>query len=138
MYSPIFLKWFILLTIFVSYKCKFLWQWTNTNLEILRFWWNQYSFNEAYWNKLRKDLCHNFIYTYYPHIKIVIFSIISVPQTGNLHITTEFGKMNVSPNEIAVIQQGMRFSVEVTGSCRGYILEVFSGHFTLPGLGPIG
>ena len=28
-----------------------------------------------------------------------------VPQTGVLHITTEFGKMDVAPNEICVIQQ---------------------------------
>ncbi|KAL7645037.1 UNVERIFIED_CONTAM: hypothetical protein RMT77_003407 [Armadillidium vulgare] len=61
-----------------------------------------------------------------------------VPQQGDLKITTEFGKMKISPNEIAVIQQGMRFSVEVEGPTRGYILEVYDGHFTLPSLGPIG
>ncbi|RVE45437.1 hypothetical protein evm_009872 [Chilo suppressalis] len=61
-----------------------------------------------------------------------------VPQQGNLKITTEFGKMEVAPNEIAVIQQGMRFAVYVDGSSRGYILEVFDGHFKLPDLGPIG
>ncbi|XP_023937248.2 homogentisate 1,2-dioxygenase [Bicyclus anynana] len=61
-----------------------------------------------------------------------------VPQQGVLNITTEFGKMEVRPNEIAVIQQGMRFSVAVNGPTRGYILEVFDGHFKLPDLGPIG
>jgi homogentisate 1,2-dioxygenase len=61
-----------------------------------------------------------------------------VPQQGALDITTEFGKMLVLPNEICVIQQGMRFSVSVTGPTRGYILEVFDGHFKLPDLGPIG
>lgn len=61
-----------------------------------------------------------------------------VPQEGALDITTEFGKMHVKPNEICVIQQGMRFSVDVTGPTRGYILEVFDGHFKLPDLGPIG
>jgi len=61
-----------------------------------------------------------------------------VPQQGSLHITTEFGKMSVDPNEICVIQQGMRFSVEVNGPSRGYVLEVFDDHFVLPSLGPIG
>ncbi|XP_050297256.1 homogentisate 1,2-dioxygenase isoform X2 [Anthonomus grandis grandis] len=61
-----------------------------------------------------------------------------VPQVGTLAIKTEFGKLEVSPNEICVLQQGMRFSVEVRSASRGYILEVFGRHFTLPDLGPIG
>lgn len=61
-----------------------------------------------------------------------------VPQQGELTITTEFGIMRVAPNEIAVIQLGMRFSVTVNGPTRGYVLEVFDGHFKLPDLGPIG
>lgn len=32
----------------------------------------------------------------------------------------------------------MRFSVEVFGETRGYILEVYGAHFELPDLGPIG
>lgn len=44
------------------------------------------------------------------------------------------------PGEICVIQRGMRFSVGLqdTTAARGYVLEVFSGHFELPDLGPIG
>lgn len=61
-----------------------------------------------------------------------------VPQQGPLDITTEFGKMLVKPNEICVIPQGIRFSVSVEGPTRGYILEVYDGHFKLPDLGPIG
>lgn len=61
-----------------------------------------------------------------------------MPQKGSLKITTEFGKMIVAPNEIVVIQQGMRFSVEIDEVSRGYILEVFGQHFQLPDLGPIG
>ncbi|XP_066584363.1 homogentisate 1,2-dioxygenase isoform X2 [Prorops nasuta] len=61
-----------------------------------------------------------------------------VPQVGPLQITTEFGRIRVEPNEICVIQQGMRFSVIVFGPSRGYILEVFDNHFQLPDLGPIG
>ncbi|KYN18225.1 Homogentisate 1,2-dioxygenase [Trachymyrmex cornetzi] len=61
-----------------------------------------------------------------------------VPQLGTLQITTEFGKIRCEPNEICVIQQGMRFSMTVFGPSRGYILEVFDNHFQLPELGPIG
>lgn len=61
-----------------------------------------------------------------------------VPQQGRLTILTEFGKMYVEPNEICVIQQGMKFNVGVEGCTRGYILEVFDSHFNLPYLGPIG
>ena len=32
----------------------------------------------------------------------------------------------------------MRFNVEINEESRGYILEVFDGHFKLPDLGPIG
>ncbi|XP_057325552.1 homogentisate 1,2-dioxygenase [Microplitis mediator] len=64
--------------------------------------------------------------------------LLIVPQLGNLLITTEFGKLNCEPNEICVIQQGMKFSVNVLGPSRGYILEVFDNHFQLPNLGPIG
>ena len=36
-----------------------------------------------------------------------------VPQQGRLDITTEFGKMMVAPNEICVIQRGIRYSVSL-------------------------
>ncbi|KAK0172046.1 hypothetical protein PV328_005416 [Microctonus aethiopoides] len=61
-----------------------------------------------------------------------------VPQLGILIVTTEFGKIQIEPDEICVIQQGMKFSVNVLGPSRGYILEVFDNHFQLPNLGPIG
>ncbi|XP_062510810.1 homogentisate 1,2-dioxygenase-like isoform X2 [Corticium candelabrum] len=64
--------------------------------------------------------------------------LLIVPQQGALDITTEFGKIHVDPNEICVIQQGIRFSVDVSGPSRGYVLEVFNDHFQLPNLGPIG
>ncbi|RHZ68909.1 hypothetical protein Glove_292g35 [Diversispora epigaea] len=62
-----------------------------------------------------------------------------VPQQGRLDITTEFGRMMVSPGEITVIPRGIKFSVNLPdGPSRGYILEVFDNHFELPDLGPIG
>lgn len=38
----------------------------------------------------------------------------TVPQSGTLDIKTEFGRMSVAPNEICVIQQGIKFSVSVS------------------------
>ncbi|KAF9285186.1 homogentisate 1,2-dioxygenase HgmA [Linnemannia elongata] len=62
-----------------------------------------------------------------------------VPQQGRLDITTEFGKILVHPNEICVIQRGIRYSVALPdGPSRGYICEVFNGTWSLPDLGPIG
>ena len=62
-----------------------------------------------------------------------------VPQEGPLLLRTEFGRLKVSPGEIFVVQRGIRFSVDLLGeTARGYILEIFEGHFSLPDLGPIG
>ena len=62
-----------------------------------------------------------------------------VIQEGVLNITTEMGKINVYPKEICVIPRGVRFRVDLTsGKSRGYICEIFKGHFNLPELGPIG
>ncbi|KAL6283516.1 homogentisate 1 2-dioxygenase [Prunus yedoensis var. nudiflora] len=62
-----------------------------------------------------------------------------VPQTGRLWITTECGKLQISPGEIAVLPQGFRFAVDLPdGPSRGYVAEVFGTHFQLPDLGPIG
>jgi homogentisate 1,2-dioxygenase len=64
--------------------------------------------------------------------------LLIVPQQGALTLTTEFGRMRIEINEICVVQQGMRFTVDVDGPSRGYVLETFGAHFTLPDLGPIG
>lgn len=66
-----------------------------------------------------------------------------VPQCGELDIQTEFGFLHVRPNEICVIPRGIRFNVkQASGNSselmRGYILEVFDGHFEIPDRGPIG
>lgn len=62
-----------------------------------------------------------------------------VPQHGTLDIQTEFGRLLVRPNEIAVIPRGVRHRVSLPDGCsRGYICELYQGHFTLPELGPIG
>jgi homogentisate 1,2-dioxygenase len=62
-----------------------------------------------------------------------------VPQEGRLEIRTEFGVIDVEPNEIAVIQRGIKFQVNLPdGKARGYVLEIYGAHLVLPYLGPIG
>lgn len=71
--------------------------------------------------------------TYYTHNVALL-----LPSPGLL-ITTECGKMLVSPGEIVVIPQGFRFAVDLPdGPSRGYVSEIFGTHFQLPDLGPIG
>ncbi|CAJ2508934.1 Uu.00g139600.m01.CDS01 [Anthostomella pinea] len=61
------------------------------------------------------------------------------PQEGRLDVQTEFGKLMVRPGELAVIQAGMRFRVELPdGVGRGYVQEIFGCHYELPELGPLG
>jgi homogentisate 1,2-dioxygenase len=62
-----------------------------------------------------------------------------VPQHGVLDIKTEFGPILVHTNEICVVPRGVRYRVTLPdGPVRGYICELYQGHFQLPDLGPIG
>src|ERR1700688_387462 len=62
-----------------------------------------------------------------------------VPQTGRLLLRTEMGVLEAGPGEIAVIQRGIRFRVELPEKeGRGYICENYGALFRLPDLGPIG
>jgi len=62
-----------------------------------------------------------------------------VPQVGQLHLYTEMGFIAVAPNQIAVIQRGIKFRVEVPdGPSRGYVCENFGAALRLPNLGPLG
>jgi homogentisate 1,2-dioxygenase len=62
-----------------------------------------------------------------------------VLQHGVLDIQTELGNLLVRPNEICVIPRGIRYRVELpAGPVRGYILELYTGHFQLPDLGTLG
>ena len=62
-----------------------------------------------------------------------------VAQHGTLDIQTELGRLLVRPNEICVIPRGIRYRVTLpSGTVRGYICELYQGHFQLPELGPIG
>jgi homogentisate 1,2-dioxygenase len=62
-----------------------------------------------------------------------------VPQAGTLDIQTELGNLLVRQNEIAVLPRGIRYRVTLPdGPARGYICELYQGHFQLPDLGPLG
>ena len=65
--------------------------------------------------------------------------LITLCIAGGLLVLTEFGKLCVRPGESVVVPRGARFSVQLLDeAARGYVLEVFSGFFKLPDLGPIG
>jgi len=65
--------------------------------------------------------------------------LLIVPQDGALLVKTEFGRIHVEPLEVLVIPRGVKFLVElVSGRSKGYLCEVYKGHFVLPDLGPIG
>jgi homogentisate 1,2-dioxygenase len=65
--------------------------------------------------------------------------LLIVPQRGRLRLATEFGRIDVEPQEIAVVPRGVRFRVElVDGAARGYVCENYGALLRLPDLGPIG
>jgi len=64
--------------------------------------------------------------------------LLVVPQQGSLRITTELGRLDVGPGEIALIPRGLAFKVAVDGPARGYVCENYGAAFRLPELGPIG
>ncbi len=64
--------------------------------------------------------------------------LLIVPQQGALTIATEMGRLEVEPQQVALIPRGVRFRVAVEGPSRGYICENYGALFRLPELGPIG
>ena len=55
-----------------------------------------------------------------------------VPQLGTLKVTTEFGLLQIKPKEIIVIPRGVKFAIDPSEADqlnRGWIAEVFKGHF---------
>lgn len=65
--------------------------------------------------------------------------LLLAPEHGRLRILTEMGWLEVRPAEIAVIPRGIRFKVLLPdGAARGFVGELFDGHFQLPERGPVG
>ena len=48
-------------------------------------------------------------------------AMLIVPQMGTLTITTECGRIRVSQHEICCIPQGIKFSVQIHASARGFV-----------------
>lgn len=65
--------------------------------------------------------------------------LLIVPQLGRLRLATELGRLDIEPQQIAVIPRGLRFRVELLDpAARGYVCENFGAPLRLPDLGPIG
>jgi homogentisate 1,2-dioxygenase len=65
--------------------------------------------------------------------------LLVVPQEGRLAITTELGRIDLAPLQVALIPRGVRFRIALPdGRARGYVLENYGALFRLPDLGPIG
>ena len=64
--------------------------------------------------------------------------LLIIPQSGMLRLATELGRLEVAPGSIGVIPRGVKFRVEVSGDCRGYVAENQGLALRLPDLGPIG
>jgi homogentisate 1,2-dioxygenase len=64
--------------------------------------------------------------------------LLIIPQSGELRIVTELGRMDAPPGTVAVVPRGVKFRVEVEGDSRGYVAENFGLPLRLPELGAIG
>lgn len=65
--------------------------------------------------------------------------LLIVPQEGRLLLSTELGRMEAAPGEIALVPRGIKFAVDLPdGAARGYVCENYGAPFRLPELGPIG
>jgi homogentisate 1,2-dioxygenase len=65
--------------------------------------------------------------------------LLIVPQQGRLVLATEFGTLEIEPQEIAVIPRGIRFQVRLPdGAARGFVCENPGMPLKLPDLGVIG
>lgn len=59
-----------------------------------------------------------------------------VPQQGRLRVDTELGRIELEPQQIAVLPRGLRYRVEpLDGSARGYVCENYGAPLRLPELG---
>ena len=65
--------------------------------------------------------------------------LLIVPERGGLRLVSELGRLDLQPQEIAVIPRGVRFRVELLeAQARGYLCENYGAPLKLPDLGPIG
>jgi len=62
-----------------------------------------------------------------------------LPVAGRLAVTTEMGRFDLAPLQVALIPRGVAFRVDpLDGAASGYAVENLGAPFRLPDLGPIG
>lgn len=65
--------------------------------------------------------------------------LLIVPQSGELDVATECGRLMINPGEICVIPRGMKFSIALADDkARGFVCENYGAPFILPERGPVG
>lgn len=65
--------------------------------------------------------------------------LLIVPQHGRLAVTSEMGRFELEPLQVALIPRGVKFKIELRdGEARGYVCENYGEMFRLPELGVIG
>ncbi len=65
--------------------------------------------------------------------------LLVAPEHGTLRVRTELGVLEARPGEIVTVPRGIRFEVTLPdGPARGFVAELFEGHFQLPERGLIG
>ncbi|MBA2711912.1 MAG: homogentisate 1,2-dioxygenase [Tatlockia sp.] len=104
----------------------------------------QQDFVDGLFHIAGNKLCNAYIYQCNQSMENRYFSnndgeMLLVPYLGELVLHTEFGKLIISPGQIAVIPRGVKFYVQVSSPlAAGYLCENFRAPFTLPQLGILG
>ena len=65
--------------------------------------------------------------------------LLLAPERGQLRVQTELGWLEAEPGQLLIIPRGLRFRVELAdGEARGFVAELYDGHFQLPQRGVVG
>lgn|GEM_PF-20549 len=65
--------------------------------------------------------------------------LLLVPQDGAIRVRTELGWLQASPGHLVILPRGIRFQVHPQdGKARGWVSEIFNGHYQLPERGLLG
>lgn len=65
--------------------------------------------------------------------------LLFVPISGSMLISTELGKLQIEPGEIAVIPRGIKFKADpIDNAASGYLCENYGSPLILPERGPVG
>ncbi len=65
--------------------------------------------------------------------------LLVVPEHGGLRVQTELGWLEARPGELLILPRGLRFRVSLPdGAARGFVSELYDGHYELPERGLVG